>query len=120
MTALDLHAYRRQLTGLAADLSGKLADLRVEALRPTGTETAGGSAATADGEASGETAALALLGTEEDLLAQVNAAIQRLDRGTFGRCEGCGRPIAKARLDALPYASRCVRCARTAEVEGGI
>jgi RNA polymerase-binding transcription factor DksA len=34
---------------------------------------------------------------------------------TFGRCEECGRPIAKGRLEVLPYARCCLGCARRLE-----
>jgi RNA polymerase-binding transcription factor DksA len=44
-------------------------------------------------------------------LAEVEAAIQRLEDGTYGICERCGQPIAKARLEARPAASTCIRCA---------
>ena len=44
-------------------------------------------------------------------LAEVDAAVERLDAGTYGTCERCGRPIGEARLDALPAARTCVDCA---------
>jgi len=44
-------------------------------------------------------------------LAEIDAALQRLDAGTYGVCEACGRAIDPARLDALPAARRCVSCA---------
>lgn len=44
-------------------------------------------------------------------LAEIDAAIARLDAGTYGTCEECGQPIDAARLDARPTASRCVACA---------
>jgi RNA polymerase-binding transcription factor DksA len=59
--------------------------------------------------------ALDLLAPEEDMLVEATAALARLDAGTFGRCKRCGKAIAWARLDALPYARHCVRCARAAE-----
>lgn len=43
-------------------------------------------------------------------LRQVQAAIARLRRGEYGRCLRCGRDIAPARLDALPYAALCIEC----------
>ena len=43
-------------------------------------------------------------------LAEIRAAEARLADGTYGRCQGCGRPIALARLRALPTARRCVGC----------
>lgn len=47
-------------------------------------------------------------------LAEVEAAVQRLDAGTYGSCERCGQPIAIARLDARPAARTCIRCASAA------
>jgi DnaK suppressor protein len=43
-------------------------------------------------------------------LAQVDAALARLDDGTFGRCTRCGNPIAPERLEALPWAAHCIDC----------
>ena len=45
-----------------------------------------------------------------DLLDKVNHAINAIDRGTYGICENCGNPIAKARLLALPYSTLCLNC----------
>lgn len=47
-------------------------------------------------------------------LAAVEAAQRRLEDGTYGSCERCGQPIAKARLEARPTASTCIRCASAA------
>jgi RNA polymerase-binding transcription factor DksA len=44
-------------------------------------------------------------------LAEVEAAIQRLEGGAYGICERCGQPIAKARLEARPAARICIGCA---------
>ena len=54
---------------------------------------------------------LTLLGSDEDILDQVEAAIQRIENGDYGWCEKCGEAIPKNRLDAIPYAADCVRCA---------
>ncbi|HZD60286.1 MAG TPA: TraR/DksA C4-type zinc finger protein [Anaerolineae bacterium] len=43
-----------------------------------------------------------------DLLARVNAALRRIDEGTYGLCVVCGRPIERERLEALPYADLCI------------
>ena len=45
------------------------------------------------------------------LLSEVEAALDRLRVGTFGRCEVCGAEIDAGRLEALPWAARCIRCA---------
>lgn len=44
-------------------------------------------------------------------LAEVDAALARLDAGTYGVCERCGEPIGEDRLDALPAARTCIGCA---------
>lgn len=45
-----------------------------------------------------------------DELTQIEAALQRLQTGRFGRCEDCAEPIAAARLNVQPWASRCLAC----------
>ena len=48
-------------------------------------------------------------------LDQVNQALARLDAGEYGVCTDCEKPIAEARLKALPYATLCIQCAEEAE-----
>lgn len=50
-----------------------------------------------------------------DLLDKVESALRRMDAGTYGECERCGRPIDKARLKALPYALLCIDCKKAEE-----
>ena len=53
---------------------------------------------------------LALRDRSTQHLAQVDAALARLDGGSFGRCTRCGLEIARARLEALPWAAHCIDC----------
>lgn len=55
---------------------------------------------------------LALRDQNDRHLTDVEAAIARLDAGTYGACVRCGRPIAPERLDALPWAAHCIECQR--------
>ena len=55
---------------------------------------------------------LALRDRNEQQLAAIDAALVRLDDGTYGRCVRCGRPIDPERLDALPWAAHCIECQR--------
>ena len=48
---------------------------------------------------------------EGDLTSPELSVLSRLDQGSYGRCEQCGRPIAPARLAARPAARTCIRCA---------
>ena len=43
-------------------------------------------------------------------LVQIETALRRIEAGTFGACETCGKPIAPERLEALPWAVDCVDC----------
>ncbi len=45
-------------------------------------------------------------------LEAIDAALGRLEAGSYGRCERCGHPIEEGRLEALPTAATCARCAR--------
>ena len=62
--------------------------------------------------------ALGLLDSERTLLREIYEALQRIDEGTYGVCEGDGEPIATARLKANPWARYCLNCARKAEFNG--
>ena len=44
-------------------------------------------------------------------LRQIDAALGRIADGTYGECMNCGEPISSARLDAVPHASLCIKCA---------
>jgi DnaK suppressor protein len=57
---------------------------------------------------------LALRERNEQHLAAVDAALARLDAGTYGLCQSCGKPIAPERLEALPSAALCIDCQRSA------
>jgi DnaK suppressor protein len=58
---------------------------------------------------------LALTYNARELLAQAERALARIDTGTYGSCESCGEPIGKARLQAFPRATLCVRCKQREE-----
>ncbi len=44
------------------------------------------------------------------LLYHIDEALRRLRRGEFGNCQTCGKPIQKARLEAVPHARLCIEC----------
>lgn len=53
-----------------------------------------------------------LADNEEQLLSQIDAALSRIEDGTYGICVNCGRPIGEERLEARPWADLCIDCAR--------
>lgn len=56
-----------------------------------------------------------VLAAERDILGHIDAALVRIDDGSYGNCERCGQPISEQRLNAVPYAARCVHCAQAEE-----
>lgn len=59
---------------------------------------------------------LSILEVRNHMRLQVEAALQRLDEGTYGYCEDCLKPISEERLKAMPFARRCIDCQRHAEL----
>ncbi|CAM5730917.1 Zinc finger DksA/TraR C4-type domain-containing protein OS=Streptomyces fumanus OX=67302 GN=GCM10018772_67790 PE=4 SV=1 [Streptomyces fumanus] len=58
---------------------------------------------------------LALAANAREMLSQTEHALERLEAGTYGLCENCGRPIGKARMQAFPRATLCVECKQKQE-----
>jgi RNA polymerase-binding protein DksA len=58
---------------------------------------------------------LELMDSERKLLEEIDNALSRIEEGTYGICEATGKPIAKARLEAKPWAKYCVEYARMLE-----
>jgi RNA polymerase-binding transcription factor DksA len=121
MTRAVIEAHRRRLLALAERYRGGVSELRGEWLHALEGESGGGLSDVpthlADlGNASyEEEMTLTLLENQEELLQECNAALGRIAKGAFGRCEECHRPIAQSRLQACPYARHCVACARKLE-----
>ena len=55
----------------------------------------------------------------DDELQEVEAAFQRLERGTYGTCQACGRPIGDERLEAMPATRFCIEDQAKAERQAG-
>jgi RNA polymerase-binding protein DksA len=121
MTREQLNGYRKELQSLAASVDRNLARDHRELGREEEPDVAGGAMRSTENEENdGATEVeVGLITCETRLLAEVTAALDRIDDGTFGTCLDCGRPIAPARLDALPYARQCIRCARAAKPAAG-
>ena|SRR5579863_6011807 len=50
-----------------------------------------------------------IMANEQALLTEVQNALKRIDAGTYGKCVVCGQPIPEKRLEAIPWAARCVK-----------
>lgn len=108
-------AVRRRLDDERAQILRRLADLTDD----YGAVVAASRDTNADDEHDPEGATIAfersqvgaLVRQARQHLAEVDAAVARLDEGTYGTCEGCGEPIPAERLDARPVARLCIGCA---------
>jgi RNA polymerase-binding protein DksA len=58
---------------------------------------------------------LGLMDSEMKILVEIDDALSRIENGTYGICEINGEPIPKARLEAIPWARYCIKCAALVE-----
>lgn len=109
---------QRLLLRLRAELVGDIGALEDAALSAA-DRAAIDSPADAGSDAFSQEFSLELLARDEATLGEVEDALARIEAGTYGLCEECNEPIAKARLDAMPHARNCVVCQRELEGAGG-
>ena len=117
MANSDLMLHREKLLALRARLQGDMTQMEDNALNKDHNKTTSmpnHMAELGSGNFDQELT-LSLLGSEKDALDQIEAAIERIEDGSYGQCEACGVKIPKSRLDAIPYAAQCVRCASQQE-----
>jgi DnaK suppressor protein len=117
MTNTDFRPYRERLLALRARLLGDMTQMEDNTLNKDHSKTTSMPTSMAElgtGNFDQELT-LSLLGGEKNVLDQIEAAIERVEDGSYGSCETCGERIPNARLDAIPYAAQCVRCASREE-----
>jgi len=120
----EIENYRQQLIELGTRLKSDESGVMNEALRRAGGES-GGNLSNVPmhlGDLGTETfeqeMSSSLLTNGRLLQIEVADAMDRIDKGTFGKCEQCGRDIGAGRLQAVPYTRYCRECAQNAENEG--
>lgn len=64
--------------------------------------------------------ALSLLSSDQDAIYEIDEALKRIEKQTYGICELTGKPIPRARLDAIPWARFTVEAQRELEREGAL
>ena len=120
----EMASFRRTLLDLRARLRGDLEQMTDEALRRDQPESSGNLSnvplhmADVGTENYDQEFTLSLIENEQETLGEIYEALSRIDAGTYGTCEDCGQPIAKPRLQAIPYARHCIDCAREREKRG--
>jgi len=108
MRKTDLARYRSRLLTKRSELLD-----RVHAARASETEGADKGASDL-GDRALSTAlremAYHLSGGERKIVRQIDAALVRMEDGSYGACSSCGKTIQKARLSAVPWAVHCIAC----------
>src|SRR5690349_5789811 len=106
---------REKLLSMRDRVLHQVGELRLEALQKTGGEASGGLSnlplhpADLASRQYEEDLVISLVGNEEQLLDDIQAALERLEQGVYGKCEECHAPVGAERLEAVPYARYCVR-----------
>jgi DnaK suppressor protein len=112
-----LQEERERLQGIADDLQRE----REESVSDTGGELS--SFDQHPGDSGTETFEMeknvSLREQVDDELQEIEAAFQRLERGTYGTCQACGKPIGDERLEAMPATRFCVEDQAKAERQAG-
>ena len=109
---MDLEAVRRELEARRASMGERVDTL---AQRPELGAAQGFGKRIGDGtvEAISRLTDISVGQSLEAGLHRIDRALAKLDEGTYGICEGCGRPIPEKRLEAMPESVTCVECARS-------
>ena len=117
MDRSELERYKVRLFEMRAELTNTVNDIetaiRETVVAPGDVSTLPTHPANFDSEGLDRNVALAQ--NEAQVLEQVEASLERIEAGSFGKCAECGEEIPRERLDALPYTPHCVHCAERQE-----
>ena len=106
----DLGQFRTSLLALRSHRLGDKESREKEALKAAGQDVSVDHMADFGTDNYEQEFTLGILEQDVETLQDINDALTRIQEGSFGLCEECEKPIARARLKALPYARLCVTC----------
>ncbi len=121
MKKADFKVYRERLLSLRARLRGDVNTMADAALKKSRSDANGDLSsmpihmADIGSDNFEQEFTLSLMESDEDMLGRIEVSLERLEDGTYGQCEECGVRIPKARLNAIPYATLCIKCASDLE-----
>jgi RNA polymerase-binding protein DksA len=121
MRKRESERYKKVLLAVRAKLLGDSASVEKNAIANKRSESAGDLSAMpihfADigTDTFNQEFALDVLESKNDLLAEINTALDRISEGSYGKCEECDKNISTQRLKALPYARLCIGCQQDEE-----
>ena len=121
LTAAEIARFKEMLLKKWAEIVGDVSLMENEALRKSRLDAAGDLSsmpihmADIGTDNFEQEFALGLMDSERKLLLEIRDALQRIDNKVYGICEGTGKPISKARLNANPWARYCIEYANMVE-----
>jgi DnaK suppressor protein len=123
MKKSELLGYKEKLQSIRSRLRGDVTAMAEVALRKSGIEGSDSNAmpihmAELGSDNFEQEFTLGLMEAEGDTLDLIEAALVRINDGQYGKCVQCDGPIAKARLNAIPYTPVCIKCAERQENGG--
>lgn len=121
MKKAEFKTYKERLLTLRARLRGDVNQMADAALKKSRSEANGDLSsmpihmADLGSDNFEQEFTLSLMESEEETLDLIETSLERIEEGSYGQCEECGVKIPKTRLNAIPYASLCVKCASQQE-----
>jgi RNA polymerase-binding protein DksA len=121
MNRAELNVYKERLLMLRARLRGDVTQLADAALKKNRSDSNGDLSrmpihmADIGSDNFEQEFTLSLMENEGAALEKIEASLERIEEGSYGSCEECGARIPKNRLNAIPYATLCVKCASQQE-----
>lgn len=117
LTTQEIDELRERLGSEREELAAQLTTIEDQAFAATQSDMSGdvgvddesADAGTATFEREKE---LSIEQNVRDLIQKIDRALKRIEDGTYGICEVCGKPIEKARIKALPYVDLCIKDAQ--------
>ncbi|MDO5554618.1 MAG: TraR/DksA C4-type zinc finger protein [Planctomycetia bacterium] len=123
LTPAELETYKKKLLTLRSRIRGVVSTLSKSTIASDTDFEAGRSSSSfhsADlgADSFDQEFSMSLMETGSGRVQEIDDALSRIEDGTYGVCENCGSRIPKARLEALPYAAVCIKCATGTKASG--
>lgn len=115
LTAVEIKEIKKHLEALKAEAEKRLKDKKNMDM----PEAEVGDPIDVAGQSMDKEILFELSGNSHNTIGQIEAALRKIEKGIYGRCELCRQPIPKKRIKALPFARYCVHCQTSSESYNG-
>ena len=115
LTATEIKEIKKHLEALKTEAEARLKDKKNMDM----PEAEVGDPIDVAGQSMDKEILFELSGNSHNIIGQIEAALRKIEKGIYGRCELCRQPIPKKRIKALPFARYCVHCQTSSESNRG-